>query len=179
MILYIHGFGSSAFGIKADILKKRYGKGVFIPTLSHIPNLAIDTLSQTVESFGVDKVIGSSLGGFYALYLSKKYGTKSVLINPAITPHITLRQAIPQGINYYDNSRYDFREEYLQELEKMSVGDYSRDKILLLLQKGDEVLPWRESREALPDVEAIIEDGGDHGFQNFESKLLLIEKFFS
>jgi predicted esterase YcpF (UPF0227 family) len=35
-------------------------------------------------------LVGSSLGGFYSLYLSNKYNLKAILINPSITPHRTL-----------------------------------------------------------------------------------------
>jgi predicted esterase YcpF (UPF0227 family) len=178
MILYIHGFGSSAFGTKAQILKRYFGEeSVFAPTLSHIPELAVETLEQFIKIFPEAGVVGSSLGGYYAMHLSNKFGVKSVLINPAVTPWTTLKRAIPQGISYFDNSRYDYRESYLDMLKDIEVKDIDLSKTLLLLQRGDEVLDYRDSEKLFQGGNLLIEDGGDHGFQGFENHMERIEKF--
>jgi len=178
MILYIHGFGSSSFGAKAEIVKNYFGQNrVIAPTLSHIPVLAIDTLEQIVNIFPNIGVIGSSLGGYYAIYLTHKFGVKSVLINPAVTPYTTLERAVPQGINYFDNSRYDFKREYLDMLRDIEVQKPDISKSLLLLQKGDEVLDYRDAEKIFQGGNLIIEEGGNHSFQNFENKLPIIKDF--
>jgi len=178
MILYIHGFGSSAFSTKAKMLKDYFGdSGVLIPSLSHIPNLAIDTLEQIIKVIPNISLIGSSLGGYYAIYLSKKYNLKAVLINPAINPDITLKQALPQGINYYDNSKYDFHDGYLDELVEMRVEKPNLENLYLLVQSGDEVLDPDESLKYFKGGNILFEKGGNHGFKNFETKIKIIEKF--
>ena len=70
MIIYIHGFGGSGQGSKAKLLCE-YFKSIeedFIaPSLSYVPELAISTLQELIESYhGEVYLIGSSLGGFYA-----------------------------------------------------------------------------------------------------------------
>ena len=93
MVIYLHGFGSAGFGEKAQKFLEYFEDEMITPTLSTVPVLAIATLEQIIEAFinrGIKvSLIGSSLGGFYALYLANKYDLKAVLINPAVTPWIT------------------------------------------------------------------------------------------
>lgn len=97
MILYIHGFGSSGEGGKAKIFREHFRKrGVpfMAPSLSYVPELAIKTLEEIIEMCEDITLIGSSLGGYYAIYLAEKYGLKTVLINPAVRSSKTLKRAI-------------------------------------------------------------------------------------
>ena len=178
-ILYIHGFGSSSFGKKSEIVKEYFGKeNVIAPSLSYIPNLAVDTLEQLITVFpDIRGVIGSSLGGYYGIYLTNKFKIKSVLINPTIKPYEVLQQAIPQGISYFDNSRYDFKQEYLDYLKNIEVLQPDISQSLVLLQKGDEVLDYREALTVFQNGNLILEEGGNHSFENFETKLDKIKGF--
>ena len=103
MVIYIHGFGSSGYGGKATQFREHYKtkEEVFIaPSLSYIPELAIKTLEEIIESYdGEIKLIGSSLGGFYSIYLSSKYNLKAVLINPSIYPYKTLAKVLGNAPN--------------------------------------------------------------------------------
>ena len=76
MIIYIHGFASSGFGTKPQKFKEYFEDEVITISLPTIPNLAIDTLEQIIEAFLSKEedvyLIGSSLGGFYALFLANK-----------------------------------------------------------------------------------------------------------
>jgi len=183
MIVYIHGFGSSGLAKKATILKNYFGsENVFAPSLSHIPKLAIDTLEQFINIHKEQErekiiLIGASLGGYYASYLSNKYNLKAVLINPAVKPYEALIKAVPNGINYYDNSNFDFRKEYLNELKELIVEQPNIKKILLLLQKGDELLDYREALEFFDGSTILLEGGGSHNYSDFEAKLNLIQEF--
>ena len=82
MIIYIHGFGSSGEASKAKMLRAycQENKIRFIaPSLPTIPDLAIKTLSELIESYQDNEpvhLMGSSLGGYYSLYLSDKYNLK-------------------------------------------------------------------------------------------------------
>ena len=140
MIIYIHGFGSSAQGFKAKQFREYFtnkGERFIAPSLSYVPQLAISTLEDIIENCGSDvKLIGSSLGGFYALYLSEKYNLKAVLINPAVHADVTLLRAIGHGINYYDNSSYEWNTSHVESLKKYKTTSVIQKNIMLLLQKG-------------------------------------------
>ena len=180
MILYIHGFSSHGYGSKAKALRAYYRdtEADFIaPSLSYVPELAIQTLEELMEVCDDVKLIGSSLGGYYAIYLAEKYGVKAALINPAIHPYKTLKRTLGTPPNFYDGSHFEWRESHLEMLGKYETKIGDQEKYLLLLQKGDEVLDYREAVEKLPGAKQIIEEGGDHGFSGIEKHFAQIETF--
>ena len=174
MIIYIHGFGSSGEASKAKALRyfcHQQQIRFIAPSLPSIPDLAIKTLSELIESYQENEpvsLIGSSLGGYYALYLSDKYNLKAALINPAVNAPETLHQALGHGVNYYDDSRYEWNESHLDMLVNYEIEEPEEDSILLLLQKGDEVLDYEEACDALPNAQTILEEGGSHSFDGIE-----------
>ena len=184
MIIFIHGFGSSGFSNKAqktsDYFKDK--EVVLSPSLSYVPYLAIDTLEQIIE-YALPKesvyLIGSSLGGFYALYLSNKYNIKAVLINPAVNANKTLGKYEGMATNYYDLSQFEWNKSHVSQLNNLVVDNPKEDNILLMLQKGDEVLDYKEALSKLPNASLILEDGGDHSFAGYENHLEKIDEFFN
>ena len=182
MILYIHGFGSSGHGHKALILRERMKEpGFLAPTLHSVPELAVSTLCDFVEAFRKHEsiwLIGSSLGGYYAMHLAEKYDLPAVLINPAIRPYELLHRALGHPNNYYDLSTYEWRETHLQMLKRFEVSDPDPTRYMLLLQKGDEVLDYREALSKLPRTRTILEEGGDHGFVGIERHVPTMLEFF-
>ena len=184
MIIYIHGFGSSGKGGKA-LLFKEYFKNQNIPflspSLSYVPELAIDTLEQLIESYDEEvTLIGSSLGGFYSIYLAEKYGLKAVLINPAIDSAKTLNRMLTLGDtakNYYDNSYFNWTKSHVDMLLNYRVDEVQNGTYLLLLQTGDDVLDYREALVKLPHAKSIVEEGGTHPFEGIERHFDTIKDF--
>ncbi|WP_321311539.1 YqiA/YcfP family alpha/beta fold hydrolase [Halarcobacter sp.] len=181
MILYIHGFGSSGFGGKASLFREYFEDEVITPSLSYVPKLAIDTLEQIIEVFlNKDEnigLVGSSLGGFYAIYLANKYNLKAVLINPSVYPYKTLDK-IGMAMNYYDGTSFEVTKDHIDYLKAIEVNQIeSQENFLTLLQTEDEVLDYTEAADKLSDSELIIEEGGNHSFENIESYFRKISIF--
>ncbi|RXJ69272.1 esterase [Halarcobacter ebronensis] len=181
MILYIHGFGSSGFGGKATLFRDYFEEEVITPSLSYVPALAIDTLEQIIEMLLAkdEKVglVGSSLGGYYSIYLANKYDLKAVLINPAVNAYKTLDK-IGMATNYYDGTSFEVTQEHLKSLKSFEVKDIKNQKnFMTLLQTEDEVLDYSEAAEKLSQSELIIEEGGNHSFENIESYFRKISIF--
>lgn len=181
MILYIHGFGSSGFGGKATLFREYFEDEVITPSLSYVPKLAIDTLEQLIELLLAkgEKVglVGSSLGGFYSIYLANKYDLKAVLINPAIYPYKTLDK-VGMSMNYYDGTTFETTSEHLNSLKSLEIDKIeNQENFLTLLQTEDEILDYNEAVEKLPNSELIIEEGGNHSFENIESYFRKIDVF--
>ena len=180
MIIYIHGFGSHGLGSKANAFRsyfKSNGEDFIAPSLSTIPDLAIQTLEELIESYDDVKLIGSSLGGFYALYLAQKYGHEAVLINPSIYPYITLRKVLGEAPSFYDESHFEWRQSHLEMLKKYETDSVIQEDIMLLLQKGDETLDYREAEAKLPNAKQIIEEGGSHSFDGVERYFVEVDDF--
>ena len=185
MIIIIHGFGSAGRGGKAMLFReyfKSIGEPCIAPSLSYVPELAIDTLEQLIESYDEEvTLIGSSLGGFYSIYLAEKYGLKAVLINPAVDSSKTLKHILEMGgraRNYYDNTEFTWNENHVKMLQNYTVDSVNSGHYLLLLQTGDDVLDYREAVAKLPKAERIIEEGGTHPFQGVERHFERISRFF-
>jgi predicted esterase YcpF (UPF0227 family) len=181
MLLYIHGFGSSAKSGKAMLMRERLGEKIIAPSLSPIPELAIDTLDQIagmVQSLGENIVFaGSSLGGYYATYLADKYNAKAVLINPSVKPYNTLSSNIGFNHSYYDFSNYEFTQKHIEHLKTFDVENIHPENFMLLLQTGDDVLDYREAVKKFRGAQIDIEEGGSHGYEGFERKIEKIIKF--
>ena len=187
MILYIHGFASSGEGAKATLFKTlACNHPVYAPSLSNIPDLAIQTLSECITLckksedplFSTVHIIGSSLGGYYAHYLAYKYRLKAVLINPALYPYNRLSSYEGMVKNYYDNSHFECHVTHFEMLKKYDVpATVENDNILLLSQKGDEVLDYREAVGKLGGATMMVQDGGDHTFENITDYLDAIGTF--
>ena len=182
MIIYIHGFGSSGFGGKATLFKEYFKEEIIMPSLSYVPALAIHTLEQLIELCQRQGqtvcLVGSSLGGYYCLYLSNKYDLKAVLINPAIYPYKTLDK-IGMAMNYFDMSTFEVTTEHMQALRTLEVSTFNQqNNFMVLLQKGDELLDYNEAVKKLPHSKLVIEEGGNHTFDQIERYFQAIQEFF-
>ncbi|OTG64256.1 YqiA/YcfP family alpha/beta fold hydrolase [Acinetobacter silvestris] len=188
-IIYLHGFQSNAFSIKGQQLKNYCGQHstytIHLPDLNMPPQQVIDNISNLIEQLDDVVLVGSSLGGFYATQLVAKYGVPAVLINPAMRPWQLFRklfgvEQIPYKVNEYwtlDNAQLD----HLEQIAVPFVQD--ADKILVLLQQGDEVLDYREAEQyysaAMHTSMIMIEMHGNHAMENFADKIPMLLEFLS
>ena len=177
MLIYIHGFNSSALSYKAGLVRSRMealGRGgdFACPELPARPAEAMAALERLVRERPKDTaLIGSSLGGYYATWLAEQYGVRAVLATPAVRPYELLKDAIGMQTNLYTGARYEFTAAHLDELRALEVSSVTPDRYLLVVTTGDEVLDYRHAVDRYRGAETILQDGGDHGFANFDRHL--------
>jgi len=123
------------------------------------------------------RLIGSFLGGFYALYLSGRFGLGTVLVNPSLRPWETLAASAGSVKNRHDGTAFEWTASHAESLKKYANPNSDRDLILLVLQTGDEILDYRISEKALAGSRTIIVEGGNHGFEGFGRHLPEIASF--
>ncbi|MCE1164490.1 MAG: esterase [Bacteroidetes bacterium] len=179
MILYLHGFASSGSATKAGVLrgyveKAVDDKNVITPDLPVEPDGAWKVITSIIEGSKEKKIVfGSSLGGFYALYASCKYGVPCVLINPAIIAHVALEDAVGMHKNFKTGEDFEFKNEYLYQLEKMyNEIDFSGiepKNTVLLLAKDDRLLNYKKTLMIINEKagQVILEDNAGHEFSKF------------
>jgi predicted esterase YcpF (UPF0227 family) len=175
MILYLHGFRSSPHSFKAQLIGQRMkelGRGdeYLCPQLSASPREAI-TLAQDLLN-GVPShemtLIGSSLGGYYATWLAEQVGCKAVLLNPAVKPPRDLEKYVGVTTAYHSGERFEFKREYIAELEALAIEHITRpERYFLVAATGDEVLDWREMTAHYPGARQQVIEGSDHGISEF------------
>ena len=173
MLLYLHGFRSSPASFKARMLADRMrllnrADEFACPQLPVSPGQAIALIESRYRPSATDTIVGSSLGGFYATWLAQQFGSRAVLINPAVDPARDLAAYVGPLHTYHDHQPMHFHREYLDELRALDAGPISDpQRYLLLAAKGDEVLDWREMVQRYGPVNTILIEGGDHGLSDF------------
>lgn len=185
MIVYIHGFNSSPSSHKSKQLRERLaacGRAAEFacPALPHQPAQAMAMLEREIAGVAADEItfIGSSLGGFYATWLTEKFGMRSILVNPAITPHEGLRAYLGAQKNVYTGEEYVLTEEHLAQLAALYVAiPRKMDRYLLVHTTGDELLDWRIAVDRYRGCRQVIVQGGDHGFAGFGDYLDIVLGF--
>ena len=183
-IFYFHGFASSADSTKAkvfdDFIKEKF------PTIYlHIPNIensiekSFIQLENLVEENAGDRLfIGSSLGGFYASYFAEKFDSKAVLINPASNPYLGMEMYLGKNTNYSTNEGFFLTKKDLEILKQNNVSKInSPSNYLVLIETGDDVIPFEYTLDFYNGCNFCITDGGSHSFDSFEEKLGIISEF--
>jgi len=186
-IVYLHGFNSSPKSVKARALgsaiaalRSEERPEYFVPELPYRPAEAVRAASAAIEGRDASSLtlVGSSLGGYYATHLAERYGTRAVLINPAVRPYDDLLPYLGAQLNPYTGERYDLTREHFGELAALKVERITRPgRYLLFVQTGDEVLDWREAVAFYGGAWQSVQGGGDHAFRDFEAQIPALLRF--
>ena len=181
MIVYLHGFNSSPQSHKAQELgrfmaQRRLAAQYACPALSPLAADAIREIEKLPLHRGVC-FVGSSLGGFYATYLVEKHQARAVLVNPAIDPHIGLREYLGSQKNLHTGEPYELTGAHLKEWQDLYLPRLTPRRYLLLVETGDEVLDYRRAVERYAGAEQVVIEGGDHSLQSFPRHLQRILEF--
>ncbi len=182
-IVYLHGFASSSQSEKALLVRDYFQQHLpqhqlSVPDLPYTPAEAWQELQLLCVQQPPQLIIGSSLGGFLATALAEQYGCRAVLINPAVRPHLLLQQHLGRYYHPVRQQHYEVRAEHLPLLQDLQVQQLRRpSQYLVLLQSGDEVLDYRQALDFYQQCQTDVQEGGDHSYQNLQSRLADIVNF--
>jgi len=184
MLIYLHGFNSSAGSHKAQVLKRHMqalglGEHYLCPDLPVAGESAIAMVEAEIALHPRESVtlVGSSLGGFYATYLAERHDLRAVLINPAVHPHEDLRPYLGVQQNLYTQRTYELTEEHLRQWKKLYMATVRAQRYLLLVETADEVLDYRVAVEKYAGARQVVIEGGDHSLKSFPEHIPLILEF--
>lgn len=179
-LIYIHGFLSSPLSHKAQqvgawLHANRPDIDYCAPQLEPYPAQVQRQLEDLVESLRPQTIylMGSSLGGYWCSYLAEKYNLKAVLINPSVRPYEMMPNYLNQPLkNYHSDDIYTLTPAHVDEIKAVDTPIIQRvDNYWLMLQSGDETLDYRQALEKYPHCKTLLEEGGDHSFQNFQQHI--------
>ena len=190
-LIYLHGFRSSPLSKKGQQLQQYCANiahiCVHLPDLNQTPYQVMASVAQLIEKLQPEPVglVGSSLGGFYATALVAQYACPAVLINPALQPWQLFQDLF--GIEHmplHITEQWTLDAVQLQQLQNLAQPNPQHaDKILVLLQQGDEVLDYHQAQvyynAAQPSALILTDVGGNHAMDDFEQKIPLVLKFLS
>ena len=181
MILYLHGFASSSGSAKVKSLQAFPDVTIVSFDLDVGPFKAIKQISSFIEEH-IEKdimLMGSSLGGYYALHISAIFDLPAVLINPSMEPFKTLARFVDSRVqNYSKDESFIYKQQYVDELKTLVIDQANQKKILLMLQTGDENLDYKTALHALPQAQHLVQEGGNHSFEHFDRNFSLIKTFY-
>ena len=183
-LLYLHGFRSSPQSAKAqrvqDFCASQNWDAPIIPQLPISPKEAIDLCENLIAQHQISAVCGSSLGGFYALYLAEKYGLRGGLINPAISPWIDLERADNHVRYDIDALDRDENSHYVEQLKPYFTPKLSHpERFFLLVGAADEVLDARQAINHLDGARQIVVPRANHAITDFGGHLAELMLFLS
>ena len=178
LIIYIHGWNSSGNARKAELLKEELANSaeyeVASYTLKSHPREAIKQLTEIIESEKESRkvhLIGSSLGGYYAVYLAESLDLKAAMVNPAVWAYKIFENDRGENLNPNTNEKYVIDQEWVDSLEEIFVETPDTKRYLVLLQTADETLDYRYAEKYFSGAKTIIDQGGSHSFEDLESKI--------
>ena len=154
-MLYLHGFLSSVQSLKAQqtlayCSEIGLRENITIPQMNHGPAETIAALHALIDENDAGNLVlmGSSLGGYYATYLSEFYEAPAVLINPAVRPYELWESRLGENRNYHSGKIHVVTREHIEELKQIDVPVLSKPKnFKVFLQTSDEVLDYQQALE--------------------------------
>ena len=184
-ILYFHGFKSSSDSGKAQEFKKFIENNtsqtkIIIPELEDDFKEAHNQIETLIAKNSPNILyMGSSLGGYYALYFAQLYKSKSVLINPAIAPLNDFEIHLGKNENYATGNKFTISKDdisYIRSLHHKKILEPKNN--LILLESGDEVLNYVEASSYFRGSYIDIFYGGNHSYTSIKEKFTKIKDFF-
>lgn len=168
-LIYIHGFRSSPASEKSRALQAQFPDIVLASYDTLHPDggfLDLDAIVRR-ELPRRPLLVGSSLGGFWSYHFALRYGLPCVLLNPCMTPERTLRPWLGRVENMYTGEVGFMNDQDLQQYDRYRLQGEAA--CVVLHEKGDELIPYRESVENFAGkAELILIEGGNHGFVHLE-----------
>lgn len=187
-LIYIHGLEADHTSVKGQWLADwcalhRPQIQVRRPNLNLPPEQVLAVLQQLIAADPDSHVVGSSLGGFYATQCVARFGVRAVLVNPSVRPFVSMQRFFQQGqASHATSTGWVITPAQLDTLGQMFQPVPAHpERMLVLLQTGDEVLDYRQARDYYSQDGAqcpmLIERGGDHFMHDLQDKIPLVVDF--
>jgi len=190
-LIYLHGLDSDANATKGQILDTYCQQHcpeiqVIRPDLNMSPAKVVEKVSALVSATSQNTLlVGSSLGGYFATYLSNQLDVPALLINPSIQPHISLqrfseqaeRSGMPNDIIYTTSGGWQMTTADLDWFANHQLLTLNHPhKVAAIIKRGDELLDAEQSQTFYHSQNALVtmQDSGDHRFSDFEAQLPVV-----
>jgi len=182
IFIYLHGF-NSAYDPSAEKIQ-------ILSELGEVKGITYNTFGTYQEIFNeissqvpnVDDIVfvGTSLGGFWAAEMGRKFMTPSVIINPCYNPRNMLSKYVGVKFTNYQNGKVDtLVDEAVKTYPTSMTGEDTSFNFLplVLLDMEDEVINSFETRKVLAGFPMIHWAGGSHRFDHMSDAIQEINSY--
>ena len=191
-VLYLHGFASGPKSYKKEQVKEIFDTGkVSYPQLSPHPGEAVQQIDEELEQLtGKDPqhlnvLIGTSLGGFYAMLFALRRRIPAFVYNPASDASL-FEELIGTHKRFTDGAEFEFteadcrylRDEAFPELYQLARVHPERSRYLYIsYNQDDETVPhdFKHYKRHFPHAQFEIFPDGGHGFADLKKSNLIQE----
>ena len=142
-LLYLHGLGSNGQSSTAAALAEDNRMTITAPSYAsqHFPQ-SMAQLSAVVEEVKPDVIVGTSMGGYYALKLRERYDISTVVVNPCFDPANHLRKyLVTPATNYETGEPIVFDNAMIEAFEDLEPGPPIQDRTILIGLNDDVIHP--------------------------------------
>lgn len=178
--LYLHGLGSSGRSTTAMALQ---AQGVRLLAPDYAPQhyrQSIDSLCRLVEGAEPGCIIGTSMGGYYALKLFERFALPTVAVNPCYTPSRLLRPYLEKPAWDYAVERpIYFSTPMLEAFEPVAVLDDSPGLRVVVGRNDDLIAPQGQRAFCIEHGIAFIETDWGHRVADVRQLLAVTEMVMS
>ena len=186
LILYVHGWNSHANARKAQLIEHELKNHEIFDTDSlTLKNHQREAIKQLTEFISEKQskhnvhLVGSSLGGYYSVFLAENLNLKAAMINPAVWAYKIFENDRGDVENFNTGEKYLTDQAWIDSLEDIFIENPTPDRYLVLLQTGDETLDYKYAEKYFSGARIVIDEGGSHSFDGLEQKLSQILLHFS
>lgn len=174
-IIYLPGFNSGPQSEKSIQLKLHFPGLVAAIYDTWDPDHGFKQIDALIHPLLQDHplLVGSSLGGFWAYQFAQKYALKCALLNPCMTPEVSLRPSAGKVENFYTGATgiltLDDLHKYPGYRLTANAPCMAHTRCTVLHEKGDEVIPFEESvKNFAGKAKLVLLEGGNHRFAQLD-----------
>ena len=171
-IVYLHGWGS-AFDPSSDKVAalSRLGPVEGFDIDYTLPHEALfEAVETEIAKRAPDLLVGTSMGGWLAAWMSARLEIPFVALNPATTPSRSLQRYPEFGTDYLGRP-YRFSHAVVARFPDMTTAGEGA----VFVDLGDEVIPPEETVRLLGDAYRVTTfEGGDHRFRHVDEVIARI-----
>lgn len=178
-IIYCHGLASVGNSEKSELLRCKFPDDLVLsPDIPVNPVEALEVLEPLIleaKSFPVI-LVGTSLGGFWAHYLSQVFDVPCVIVNPCTRPSSHLAKYVGDihFRNYITAEHITITEADLlmyKELEEAVKDVRNGALIRLTVTMDDDVINYKDVLEDIPfsAITRVLPTGGHRALEHWPS----------
>jgi predicted esterase YcpF (UPF0227 family) len=184
MIVYLHGFNSSASQNSNKLNQlKRLKEDLFVCSYDSFKPASeiLEKLIADVSHLDECIFVGTSMGGLFAAQLAKHFGAPSILFNPLFNAAEYLNKIVGIPLtNFVTNEVKALTRDSADSYNKLTtIADPSLYETvpLVIVAKDDHILCPKRSMEYFKNLIVYATDSGGHQFDAIDAVLPTLQQY--